>query len=196
MRRAVTSACHVHERPCNGLATRVQVTTFVVTRVQGDCVRGVFRHVAARATPHTRQPSTAQEMFRASFLHVGGSMAINEVAAGTNLSSGLVPANRTIEATLAAASELEPVGHKTGEACGSVFWVSSTNDTTTTSPTTSDMCPRSERSLLNVGIASSPAWRAGRVGSRRPSPFCSKWRGYEPLIRNLLEPLYSRSTLI
>ena len=68
----------------------------------------------------------AWDMFRESFLHVGGSMAINEGSVGTNLSAGLwyPPKSYYLEgAPKAQFQNATTQGHKTGETCGSVFWV-------------------------------------------------------------------------
>ena len=74
---------------------------------------------------YKRAVDGAWEMFRESFLHVGGSMALNEGSNGTNLSSGLwyPPKSYYLEGITGSGFQNHTGRHKTGETCGSVFWI-------------------------------------------------------------------------
>jgi hypothetical protein len=106
----------------------------------------------------------AWEMFRESFLHVGGSMALNEGSGGTNLSAGLwyPPKSYYLEgAPKAQFQNATTEGHKTGETCGSVFWVKLNQRYHNHFPHDERYVAEIERSLLNIGIAN----QAPAVGS-------------------------------
>lgn len=112
---------------------------------------------------YKRAVDGAWEMFRESFLHVGGSMALNEGSHGTNLSAGFwyPPKSYFLEGSPDAQFQnATTVGHKTGETCGSVFWIKLNQRYHFTFPEEEKYVGEIERSLLNVGIAN----QAARVG--------------------------------
>ena len=117
----------------------------------------------------------AWEMFRSSFIHVGGSMAINEGSIGMNLHTGLwyPPKSYYLEAPMPshAAWYLPKQGqgqgqgqgftddkliHVTGETCGSVFWIKLNQRFHRLYPSDERYTAEIERSLLNIGIANQP----------------------------------------
>ena len=98
----------------------------------------------------------AWEMFRESFIHVGGSMALNEGSNGMNMSSGLwyPPKSYYLEGDPNESFQnASTVGHKTGETCGSVFWVKLNQRYHYHFPREDKYVAEIERSLLNIGIA-------------------------------------------
>ena len=98
----------------------------------------------------------AWDMFRESFLHVGGSMAINEGSNGTNTSSGLwyPPKSYYLEGDNGDGFQKNGSKiHQTGETCGSVFWIKLNQRYHYHFPTDVRYVYEIERSLLNIGIA-------------------------------------------
>jgi hypothetical protein len=105
----------------------------------------------------------AWAMFRESFLHVGGAMALNEGSHGTNLSLGLwyPPKSYYLEGAASTGFQRKHNPHISGETCGSVFWVKLNQRFHRIFPTNESFVAEIERSLLNIGIAN----QAAAVGS-------------------------------
>lgn len=96
------------------------------------------------------------KMLRESFIHIGGSIALNEGSHGTNLSEGLwyPPKSYYLEgAPTATFQNATTLGHKTGETCGSVFWIKLNQRFHHHFPSDEGYVAEIERSLLNIGIA-------------------------------------------
>lgn len=104
----------------------------------------------------------AWEMFRENWIHLGGSMAINEGSDGLDTSKGLwyPPKSYYLEGD---PHDVGPAGgrHVTGETCGSVFWIKFNQRFHRLNPTSEQYTAEIERSLLNIGIAN----QAPSVGS-------------------------------
>ena len=98
----------------------------------------------------------AWEMFVGSFLHLGGSMAINEGSLGyydpANPEKGLwyPPKSYYLEST-------DTGKHPTGETCGSVFWIKLNQRLHRLHPDAERYTAEIERSILNVGLANQAA---------------------------------------
>jgi len=97
----------------------------------------------------------AWEMFRESFLHLGGAMAINEGSVGTYdpadpKGTWYPPKSYYLEGT--ASGE-----HPTGETCGSVFWVKLNQRLHRLNPEDERFVAEIERSIINIGLMNQAA---------------------------------------
>jgi hypothetical protein len=91
-----------------------------------------------------------------SCVRCGLQQAINEGSNGLNLSSGLWYPPKSYYLEGDAGSSFQPIAshsHKTGETCGSVFWVKLNQRFHYQFPTDERYVAEIERSLLNVGVA-------------------------------------------
>ena len=105
----------------------------------------------------------AWEMFRESFLHVGGAMALNEGSSGTNLSAGLwyPPKSYYLEGDSTTGFQAQGNPHISGETCGSVFWIKLNQRFHQHFPDDERYVAEIERSLVNIGVAN----QAAQIGS-------------------------------
>lgn len=98
----------------------------------------------------------AWEMFRESFLHLGGAMALNEGSIGNSPKTGnpagiwYPPGSYYLEGDSGAQGKGV---HLTGETCGTVFWIKLNQRFHGLFPDDDRYVAEIERSLINIGIA-------------------------------------------